>query len=214
LKSVLFKRLDVPEEEEGEDDDEFSEHSKNYYNRDGEGEDEMSAEGEDYLIPKKKKKKNELPIDCKVLITAGHRNVDPDVFNSIHNNGLVYNGRLIVDKNFQTTDLSIFAGGALCEFSGRYASLSQGRSLRLDRYNGREMGSRLARSVFDIYDPAVAAASHEQSSLTEEELPSFFLPQGYGGKIPGDYWFYDIFTTNPLRLKPGMEAMKNRPDLL
>lgn len=215
LKSVVFKRLDIPEEEEGEDDeDEYAEHSKNYH--DGEGDEEdMSAEGEGAnYMPKKKRKKNELPIDCKVLITAGHRNVDPDVFNSIHNNGLVYNGRLIVDKNFQTTDISIFAAGALCEFSGRYSSLAQGRSLRLDRYNGREMGSRLARSVFDIYDPAVSAASQEQSSLTEEELPSFFLPQGYGGKVPGNYWFYDIFTTNPLRLKPGVDSSKNRPDLM
>lgn len=83
-----------------------------------------------------------------MLITCGHRDVDNDVFSSIHNNGLVYNGRLIVDKNFRTTDHSIFAAGSLCEFSGRYASLSQGRSLRMDRYNGREMGSRLARSVF------------------------------------------------------------------
>ena len=49
---------------------------------------------------KKKRKKNETEIDCSVLITAGHRDVDYDVFNSIHNNGLVYNGRLIVDKNF------------------------------------------------------------------------------------------------------------------
>jgi len=214
LKSALFKRLDIPEEDEGEDDEEeFAEHSKAFH--DGEGDEEdMFGEGEGVHIPKRKRKKNELPIDCKVLITAGHRNVDPDVFNSIHNNGLVYNGRLIVDKNFQTTDLSIFAAGALCEFSGRYASLAQGRSLRLDRYNGREMGSRLARSVFEIYDPAVSAASQEQSSLTEEELPSFFLPQGYGGKIPGNYWFYDTYTTNPLRLKPGSIEHKNRKDLM
>jgi hypothetical protein len=214
LRSVLFKRLDIPEEEEGEDDEEdYADQSKNY--RDAEGDvEEMSAEGEEMHIPKKKRKKNELQIDCKVLITAGHRNVDLDVFNSIHNNGLVYNGRLIVDKNFQTTDLSIFAAGSLCEFSGRYASLSQGRSLRLDRYNGREMGSRLARSVFDIYDPAVSGASQEQSSLSEDELPSFFLPQGFGGKVPGNYWFYDIYTTNPLKLKPGTEIKKNREDLL
>jgi hypothetical protein len=191
LKSVLFKRLDIPEEDEGEDDDVDFDQSKAF--QDGEGdEDDMFGEGEGGMhIPKRKRKKNELPIDCKVLITAGHRNVDPDVFNSIHNNGLVYNGRLIVDKNFQTTDPSIFAAGALCEFSGRYAAISQVRSIRLDRYNGREMGSRLARSVFDIYDPAVSAASQEQSSMAEEELPSFFLPQGYGGKIPGNYWFYD-----------------------
>lgn len=41
-----------------------------------------------------------LKIDCKVFVTTGHRDVDPDVFNAIHNNGLVYNGWLIVDKNF------------------------------------------------------------------------------------------------------------------
>lgn len=213
LKSVLFKRLDIPEEEEGEDDDEYAEQSKQYH--DGEGDEEdMYGEGEGVHVIKRKRKKNELPIDCKVLITAGHRNVDPDVFNSIHNNGLVYNGRLIVDRRFQTTDSSIFAAGALCEFSGRYAALAQGKSLRLDRYNGREMGSRLARAVFDIYDPAVSASAEDQSSLTEEELPSFFLPQGYGGKIPGNYWFYDTYTTNPLRLKPGVEEIKNRKDLL
>jgi hypothetical protein len=49
---------------------------------------------------KKKRKKNELELQCRVLITAGHRDVDEDVFHAIHNNGLVYNGRLIVDKNF------------------------------------------------------------------------------------------------------------------
>jgi thioredoxin reductase len=59
-----------------------------------------------------------------VLITAGHRDVDQDVFLAIHNNGLVYNGRLIVDKSFQTTDPSIFAAGSLTEFSGRYMALS------------------------------------------------------------------------------------------
>jgi len=106
----------------------------------------------EYMKQKKKRKKNELEIECKVLITAGHKDVDQDVFLAIHNNGLVYNGRLIVDKSFQTTDPSIFAAGSLCEFSGRYKALSQGRPLRLDRYNGREMGSRLARSIFDIYD--------------------------------------------------------------
>ena len=72
-----------------------------------------------------------------MLLTGGHKDVDLDVFNALHNNGLVYNGRLIVDRNFQTTDPSIFAAGSLCEFSGRYKSLALGRSLRLDRYNGR-----------------------------------------------------------------------------
>ena len=93
----------------------------------GEEGSQADEEGEleaDYMKAKKKRKKNEKEVLCKVLITAGHRDVDLDVFNSIHNNGLVYNGRMIVDKNFQTTDPSIFAAGSLCEFSGRYNALA------------------------------------------------------------------------------------------
>jgi thioredoxin reductase len=98
-----------------------------------EGEEGMDGEGEveeeedddaAFIKQKKKRKKNEKELPCKVLITAGHRDVDQDVFLAIHNNGLVYNGRLIVDKNFNTTDPSIFAAGSLCEFSGRYKSIA------------------------------------------------------------------------------------------
>merc|ERR1719272_1864954 len=63
---------------------------------------EDGEEGLEAVLVKhrKKRKKNELELEARVLITAGHRDVDQDVFSSIHNNGLVYNGRLIVDKNF------------------------------------------------------------------------------------------------------------------
>jgi len=64
----------------------------------------------------------------------------------------------------------------------------------MDRYNGREMGSRLARSVFDIYD------SQANQEGMEEELPMFYLPQGQGGVLPGNIIYYHIKTTNPLLL--------------
>ncbi|PCJ22391.1 MAG: hypothetical protein COA94_09145 [Rickettsiales bacterium] len=87
----------------------------------------------------------------------------------------------------------------------------------MDRYNGREMGSRLARSVFDIYDPSIQTGSgqspHEQSSLQDEELPTFFLPQGLGTTIPGNIIYYHINTTNKLIPKLDYEENKNRKDL-
>lgn len=206
LEAVVFKMLDVPEEEEDEDELEGIEDKSDQNGSMGSGvpgtgdegsELDEDGEGEaEYLKNKKKKrKKNELEVECKVLITAGHRDVDQDVFSAIHNNGLVYNGRLIVDRSFQTTDPSIFAAGSLTEFSGRYKALSQGRPLRMDRYNGREMGSRLARSVFDIYD------SQANPDGMDEELPQFYLPQGHGGVLPGGILYYHIKTTNPLIYK-------------
>lgn len=183
---------------------------------DGNGSGENKSQNQDggeQVVQKKKRKKNELELQCRVLITAGHKDVDDDVFNAIHNNGLVYNGRLIVDKNFQTTDPSIFAAGPLCEFSGRYKAIAQGRPLRMDRYNGREMGSRLARCVFDIYDPSSA---NNNGDGGVDELPTFYLPQGEGGILPGDIIYYHIKTTNPLFTRDGPRTVivKNRGDLL
>lgn len=63
-------------------------------------EDEEKSKQEEQVIQKKKRKKNELELFCRVLITCGHRDVDQDVFKAIHISGLVYNGRIIVDKNF------------------------------------------------------------------------------------------------------------------
>ena len=76
------------------------------------------------------------------------------------------------------------------------------------------MGSRLAKSVFDIYDPTISQAVNEQTSMNDEELPSFFLPQGMGGQIPGGLIYYYIKTTNPLVKKEGEVVSKNRKDLM
>jgi len=73
------------------------------------------------------------------------------------------------------------------------------------------MGSRLARSVFDIHDPHQPAAGESQ---LDEELPLFFLPQGQGGVLPNSIIYYHIKTTNPLLLKPGEQEVKNRSDLV
>jgi hypothetical protein len=69
----------------------------------------------------------------------------------------------------------------------------------MDRYNGREMGSRLARCVFDIYDPSLGNGG-DPSSM-DDELPTFYLPQGQGGVLPKNIIYYNIKTTNPLVLR-------------
>ena len=121
----MFKLLDIPDEEEDEDEiegidddqhnneDRDSKMSSAQHNQDGEsvenvdgnntasGENKsQNPDGGEQVVQKKRRKKNELELQCRVLISAGHKDVDDDVFNAIHNNGLVYNGRLIVDKNF------------------------------------------------------------------------------------------------------------------
>lgn len=90
---------------------------------------------------------------CRICITADDVNVDPDIFNSVHGNGLVYDGRLIVDHNFKTTDPGIYGAGSLCEFSRRFQRKNASRYLRHDGFNGREVGSRLAHALLGMLDP-------------------------------------------------------------
>lgn len=63
----------------------------------------------------------------------------------------------------------------------------------------------MARSIFDVYDA--------QANQDEDELPCFYLPQGYGGVLPGDLLYYNIKTTNPLIFSPNAPEEKNRPTL-
>ncbi len=83
---------------------------------------------------------DEVKLNAQFLITSGCVDIDLEIFNIIHENGLVYNGRLIVQNNFQTTEPVIFACGRTCEFSFRYKNQAVGQALRLDKYNGRELG--------------------------------------------------------------------------
>lgn len=47
----------------------------------------------------------------------------------------------------------------------------------------------------------------------EEDIPSFYLPSGQGGVLPGDMIYYHIKTTNPLILQPGQKEKQNRKGL-
>jgi len=68
-----------------------------------------------------------------IIVTGGLLDVDQTVFNFIHENRLVYNGRAIIDRNFMTADSFIYAAGRLCEFSQRYSYVEKLKLMRLER---------------------------------------------------------------------------------
>ena len=87
LETVVFKMLNMPDVEDDEEEDEIlgdeekSEGEKSGSQVAGTGEDPSQGDDEAELEAelnnkKKKRKKNEKEIDCRVLITAGHRDVD------------------------------------------------------------------------------------------------------------------------------------------
>lgn len=112
-------------------------------------------------------------IDYSLLVTGDVFDISYQVFRNIQDNGLVYNGRLIVQSNFQTIDEAIFGAGRICEFSQRYKSLSLGKSLRMDKYNQSEVGKAMAQSF-------VAKLTGRPAT---EGLHNFQEPTGMSAKL-------------------------------
>ena len=153
----------------------------------------------------------EKTIPCKILVTAGRVDVDHEIFYAIHNNGLVFNGRVIVNNQFLTTDPFIYSAGSLCEFSQQFKHLSPGRCLRMDRYNGREIGVKLSRSVLSMIELDSLKGLVED---TKDEMPYFYMPRGKGGVLPGGFYYYFILAPKYADPKEIRNKQKNRPDVV
>lgn len=75
-------------------------------------------------------------IACGVLLCGDTPNADPDVFRAANNSGLVYDGRLVVDPSFRTSDPAVLAGGTLTKFSRVHGAGAP----RHEKFNAREVG--------------------------------------------------------------------------
>ena len=149
-------------------------------------------------------------VNCKVLVTCGESDVDAEVFNLIHENGLVFNGRIIVDSQFRTTDPSIYAGGSLVEFSHQYRNDTIGRCLRMDRYCGKEVGINLARSFLRLLD----AQEFEGAGIAEDSVPTLYMAKGKGGMLPGGYHYYYIASPKLAAPVAQRSLPPNRPPII
>ncbi len=115
----------------------------------------------------------------EVLFVSGNTfDISRRVFDAIQENGLVYNGRLIVQNDFATVDPCILGAGRICEFSQRYRGLAKGRQLRMDLYDQREVGEALAERLI---------ARLEGMESDPDHLPAFEKPVGQVAEIFPDY---------------------------
>eukprot|EP00903_Cladosiphon_okamuranus_P010401 g9839.t1 len=108
-------------------------------------------------------------IVCGVLLCGDTPNADPDVFRAANNSGLVYDGRLVVDLSFRTSDPSVLAGGTLTKFSRVYGAGAP----RHEKLNAREVGTHLATCVLQQIDPLLLSEGNgtDLHSAGEERYP-------------------------------------------
>lgn len=143
-------------------------------------------------------------VNCHLLINCQYQDVDPGLLEAIHHQALVFDGRLIVDPEFKTTDSDIFAAGPLAKFSRRY-----GPSDHMENFNTWEVGQKMARSVMQSLGiepsdnsefelPAVDnmgeghSAKNDKASLPEKRLPTFQNTVTRRCVLPGRNHFLQI----------------------
>ena len=120
----------------------------------------------------------------KYIVVLGDTfDISDEIFNTIQDNGLVYNGRLIVQSDYKTIDDSIFGSGKICEFSQRYKNSSFGRSLRMDKYNQFEVGNSFGKKFMNYI----------KSDKKNDDLPFFKKHIGSKVKLFLDFYYIDIF---------------------
>lgn len=89
----------------------------------------------------KEEKENEVDdeegdvLPCGLLLCGDTPNADPDVFRAANNSGLVYDGRLVVDPSFRTSDQAVLAAGTLTKFSRVHGAGAP----RHEKFNSREV---------------------------------------------------------------------------
>ena len=118
-----------------------------------------------------------------IVILGDTFDISDEIFNTIQDNGLVYNGRLIVQSDYKTIDDSIFGSGKICEFSQRYKNSSFGRSLRMDKYNQFEVGGSFGRKFLN----------YMESEERDDELPVFKRHIGVKVELFLGFYYVDVF---------------------
>ncbi|ETV87962.1 hypothetical protein H257_01360 [Aphanomyces astaci] len=113
-------------------------------------------------------------VPCEVLLCCSYDDADYDAFRAINECGLVYDGRLVVNSRFQTTDPCIYAGGSLCRFSRRFP-----QALYQQHYSARECGELLAASLLHAIDPLLghAPTAAEMDVAKKTPPPKFTMPK-------------------------------------
>ncbi|OQR99966.1 adenylate kinase [Achlya hypogyna] len=128
-------------------------------------------------------------LPCDLLLCCDRNDVDQDAFRAINDSGLVFDGRLVVNAAFQTSDPSIYAGGSLCRFSRRFPKAQYQQN-----YSARECGELLATSLLRVLDPVVNGADVTPTTADGKPRPPppFAQPKVSVGFWPGGLHYVRI----------------------
>ncbi|KAJ3321607.1 hypothetical protein HDV06_004022 [Boothiomyces sp. JEL0866] len=110
-----------------------------------------------------------------LLLYADKKSVDPRMHKTINNAHLVFDGALVIDKHFRTTDQYIFGAGPITKYS-----INEKTEWSLSMYNSKEVGERLAWVLLHLFcpnlDPYTLCQRYEIHQFTDSVKKFAILP--------------------------------------
>ncbi|NXQ84020.1 CFA61 protein, partial [Nyctibius grandis] len=135
-------------------------------------------------------------LQCSAFFSFAYRTVDYETFKAINDACLVFDGRLVIDTEFRTNDVSIRAAGPLTKFSRRYYAEEWTHS----NFSSREIGCELATAMLSLFDPALKPFSKPPEG-SGGLIPMYKGCKIKGGVLPGGYNYLHISKPEiPIRL--------------
>uniref|UniRef100_A0A8C3JF57 Cilia and flagella associated protein 61 n=1 Tax=Calidris pygmaea TaxID=425635 RepID=A0A8C3JF57_9CHAR len=126
-------------------------------------------------------------LQCSAFFSFAYRTVDYETFKAINDACLVFDGRLVIDNEFCTNDVSIRAAGPLTKYSRRYYVGEWTHS----NCSSKEIGFELAASMLSLFDPTPKPSS-EPPEGTDRLIPMYNNCKIKGGVLPGGYIYLHI----------------------
>ncbi|XP_063155997.1 cilia- and flagella-associated protein 61 [Candoia aspera] len=133
-------------------------------------------------------------LQCSAFFNFTKRRVDYETFKAVNDACLVYDGRLVIDTNFHTNDVTIRAGGPLTKFSNIYYANEWTHS----NFSSKEIGFQLAATMLNLFDPTLEPIFEPPEDM-DRLIPMYKGCKIQGGILPGKYNYVHIF-------KPGIPA--------
>eukprot|EP01029_Cantina_marsupialis_P024600 TRINITY_DN6361_c0_g1_i1.p1 TRINITY_DN6361_c0_g1~~TRINITY_DN6361_c0_g1_i1.p1 ORF type:complete len:1531 (+),score=538.46 TRINITY_DN6361_c0_g1_i1:383-4975(+) len=133
-------------------------------------------------------------LPCSLLICAHESELSQEMFNAINDCGLVYDGGLVVDPNFCTSDSKIMAACKITKFSRHF-----GAQPPHDVYSEEELADILFEKFIKIIDPQdsnkLEMGSQEElhdlhASPSGDEIPLFLKPIHITCRLPKEKFFF------------------------
>ncbi|NWX48175.1 CFA61 protein, partial [Steatornis caripensis] len=135
-------------------------------------------------------------LQCSAFFSFAYRTVDYETFKAVNDACLVFDGRLVIDTEFRTNDVSIRAAGPLTKYSRRYYVDEWTHS----NFNSKEIGFELATSMLSLFDPTPKPFSKPPEG-SDRLVPMYNGCKVKGGVLPGGYNYLHVCKPEiPIRL--------------